>query len=100
MQQSTLPLALLAMQQSTILPLVTSTTQQLCTLRYLFLLLSRSLCSLQGCVESQLLRRTHLVTVGSLSVSFTANRDISVHDWSFLFGFPSRFCAALDSVIN
>jgi hypothetical protein len=28
---------------------------------------------------------THLFTVGSLPVSFTANRYISVHDWTFLF---------------
>jgi hypothetical protein len=83
-----------AMQQSSNWPLVSPpTTQQLCTLRYLFLFISHSLCSLQGCVESQLLRRTHLFTVGSLPVSFTANRDIYVHDWSF-------FCAALNSAIN
>jgi hypothetical protein len=82
------------MQQSSNLSLVSpSTTQQLCILRYLFLFISHSLCSLQGCVESQLLRRTHLFTVGSLPVSFTANREISLHDWSFL-------CAALNSAIN
>jgi hypothetical protein len=51
-------------------------------------------------VESQLLCRTHLFTVGSLPVSFTANRDISVQDWSFLLQFPLPFCAALNSVIN
>jgi hypothetical protein len=44
-------------------------------------------------VESQLLRRTHFFTVGSLPVSFTANCDIYVHDWLF-------FCAALNSAIN
>jgi hypothetical protein len=43
---------------------------------------------------------THLFTVGSLPVSFTANRDISVHDWSCLLRFPSHFCATLNSAIN
>jgi hypothetical protein len=55
---------------------VSSAMQQPCTLPYLFLFLSHSLCSLQGCVESQLLRRTHLFNVGSLPVRFTANREI------------------------
>jgi hypothetical protein len=75
------------------LPLVSSTMQQLCALQHLFLFIIHSLCSLQGCVESQLLRRTHFFIVGSFPVSFIANHDIYVHDWSF-------FCAALNSAIN
>jgi hypothetical protein len=53
-------------------------------------------------VESQLSCLIHLFTVGSVPVSFTANRDISVHDWSCVLRFPSSscFCATLNSAIN